>query len=126
MPCWRDATLIFEGRPHMTRAMALDPLPTWQDGATKQSILEFVRRVTLVGGPGYVPPEERVAVFDNDGTLWCEKPMPVQADFLMRRVGEMAASDPTLRDRQPWKAVSEHDYRWLGNAITHYYQGDDA
>ena len=110
----------------MTQAVTLDPLSSWQESSSKRSILDFVRRVTSVAGASYVPIEDRVAVFDNDGTLWCEKPMPVQADFLMRRVGEMAASDPSLRDRQPWKAVSEQDYRWLGNAITHHYMGDDA
>ena len=110
----------------MTQAVTLDPLSSWQESTSKRSILDFVRRVTSVAGASYVPIEDRVAVFDNDGTLWCEKPMPVQADFLMRRVGEMAASDPSLRDRQPWKAVSEQDYRWLGNAITHHYMGDDA
>ena len=110
----------------MTQAVAANPLTTWSEGPSKQSILEFVRQVTTVGGPSYVPPEERVAVFDNDGTLWCEKPMPVQADFLIRRVGEMAEADPSLRSRQPWKAVSEQDYAWLGNAITKHYRGDDA
>jgi phosphoserine phosphatase len=73
-----------------------------------------------------VPPEARVAVFDNDGTLWCEKPMPVQADFLLRRVGEMAQQNPVFRSRQPWKAVVEQDYDWLSDAITKHYQGDDG
>ena len=56
-------------------AAADDPLPSWNDGATKQSIIEFVTKVTAEGGPDYVKPEERVATFDNDGTLWCEQPM---------------------------------------------------
>jgi hypothetical protein len=67
-----------------------------------------------------------VAVFDNDGTLWCEKPMPVQADFLLRRLARGAAANPSLVARQPWKAVIERDYRWLSNAITKHYQGDDS
>jgi hypothetical protein len=104
----------------------LDPLPSWQEGPSKRAVLDFVREVSEAGGARFVPIEERVAVFDNDGTLWCEKPMPVQADFLLQRVGEMAAADPSLRSRQPWKAVSEHDYRWLGNAISHHYLGDDS
>jgi phosphoserine phosphatase len=86
----------------------------------------FVEAASRAGGPGYVPPEERVAVFDNDGTLWCEKPLPVQADFLLRRVGEMAQQDPSLRDRQPWKAVVEHDHAWLSGVITKHYHGDDS
>jgi phosphoserine phosphatase len=110
----------------MTQALRPNPLPSWSEGPSKESILDFVHRVTEVGGPQFVRPQERVAVFDNDGTLWCEKPMPVQADFLLQRVGEMAEADPSLRARQPWKAVSEKDYHWLGNAITKHYAGDDS
>ena len=65
-------------------------------------------------------------MFDNDGTLWCEKPLPVQADFLFRRIGEMAARDPALSARQPWKAVVEKDYAWLGGVIAKHYRGDDS
>ena len=88
--------------------------------------MEFVRRVTSEGGPDYVPPDERVAVFDNDGTLWCEKPMPVELGFILRRLAEMAEADATLRDRQPWKAAHEKDYAWLGGVITRHYHGDDT
>ena len=84
-------------------------LPSWNDGAAKKAIVEFVENAA-----GAVPVEERVAVFDNDGTLWCEKPMPIQADFILRRLYEMADGDPALRDRQPWKAAYEHDYAWFG------------
>ena len=64
-------------------------------------------------------------MFDNDGTLWCEKPMPIQLDFILRRFGEMAAADPTLRDRQPWKATVEHDYGWFATVMKEHYAGDD-
>ena len=74
-------------------------LRSWNDGAAKQAIVDFVARVTRDGSDDYVAPESRVAVFDNDGTLWCEKPMPVQADFWFRRLGMMAARDPSLRAR---------------------------
>ena len=73
-----------------------------------------------------MPVEERVAVFDNDGTLWCEKPMPIQLDFILRRLAEMAEADPTLRDRQPWKAAYERDYGWLGEVMAEHYAGDDT
>jgi phosphoglycolate phosphatase-like HAD superfamily hydrolase len=73
-----------------------------------------------------VPPPERVAVFDNDGTLWCEKPMYIQLDFALRRLQRAAAGDASLRERQPWKAAYEEDYEWLGGAVTHYYGGDDS
>jgi phosphoserine phosphatase len=72
-----------------------------------------------------VPPPERVAVFDNDGTLWCEKPMPIQLDFILRRLAAMADQDPELRTRQPWQAAYTRDYGWLGQVITRHYQGDD-
>jgi phosphoglycolate phosphatase-like HAD superfamily hydrolase len=73
-----------------------------------------------------VPEDERVAVFDNDGTLWCEKPMPIQLDFILRRFVEMADADPGLRERQPWKAAYERDYAWLGKVMDEHYAGDDT
>jgi FMN phosphatase YigB (HAD superfamily) len=109
-----------------SEALIANPLPSWQESPAKVSILEFVRRVTDVTDPAYVPHDSRVAVFDNDGTLWCEKPMPVQADFLLRRIRQMAVADPSLQDRQPWKAVFHDDYRWLSRAITSHYNGDDS
>ena len=102
-----------------------DPLPSWREGVSKQAILDFVQRVTSEGGPHMVPPEERVAVFDNDGTLWCEKPMPIQLDFILRRLVVMADQDPALRTRQPWQAAYTRDYGWLGEVITKHYHGDD-
>jgi hypothetical protein len=70
-----------------------------------------------------VAPEERVAVVDNDGTLWCEKPMPIELGFILERLAEMAAADASLQERQPWKAAYEHDHAWLGGAITKHYHG---
>ena len=90
-------------------------LPSWNDSATKAAILDFVARVTNEGAKSFVLPEARIAVFDNDGTLWCE--LPIQADFLLDKIGEQAAKDASLRDRQPWKAVWEKDYKWLSDAI---------
>ncbi len=110
----------------MPQALTNNPLPSWAESPTKFAILDFVRRVTNVNGEDYVSPESRVAVFDNDGTLWCEKPLPVQADFLLRRIGKMADEEPSLREKQPWKAVAENDYRWLSHAITNHYTGDDS
>lgn len=101
-------------------------LKSWNAGATRQAIIAFVARVTLEDGPDYVPPAARIAVFDNDGCLWCEKPMPIQAGFLLRRIAEQAEADPALRDRQPWKAVHEKDLAWLGDVITKHYEGDDT
>ncbi len=73
---------------------ASDPLPSWRDGKTKQTIISFVDQVTQEGGPGYVPPHERIAVFDNDGTLWSEQPMYAQLFFALDRLREMAPKHP--------------------------------
>ena len=101
-------------------------LDSWNDGPTKSAIVDFVGRVTAESGPDFVAPEARVAVFDNDGTLWCEKPMYIQLDFLLRRFKEQAEADPSLRDKQPYKAAADGDYAWLGDAVTKHYQGDDT
>ena len=103
-----------------------DLLASWNDGPGVAAIREFVGRVTTEGSPGFVAPEERVAVFDNDGTLWCEKPMPIELGFILQRLAAMAEQDPKLRDRQPWKAAHDRDYGWLGEVITKHYQGDDS
>jgi phosphoserine phosphatase len=101
----------------MTMALA-----SWNDGTARQAVVEFAERTVSAG----VPVGERVAVFDNDGTLWCEKPMPIQADFILRRLSEMAQTDPGLRGRQPWKAAYERDYGWLGKVLAEHYAGNDA
>ena len=95
-----------------------DPLSSWRPGPAKDAIVGFVRSVTEPGDP-FVPPAERIAAFDNDGTLWCEKPLYVQADFLFRRWKEMAAADPALLERQPYKAVVEGDREWLAGMLDH-------
>src|SRR5688572_32498901 len=100
-------------------------LASWREGAAKQAIVEFVKRAGG-DGPDRVPVEERVAVFDNDGTLWCEKPLPIQADFILRRLVEMAQADALLRDRQPWKAAYERDYGWFASVLDEHYAGDDT
>ena len=103
-----------------------DPLSTWTEGAVKDAILGYVDRACTEGSAEWVPKVERIAVFDNDGTLWCEKPMPIQLDFILRRLAEMAEADASLRDRQPWKAAHERDYAWLGRVMEEHYAGDDT
>jgi phosphoserine phosphatase len=103
-----------------------DQLSSWHDTGTRQAIVEFVERVTTEGSESYVPPAERIGVFDNDGTLWCEKPMPIELGFILMRLAEMAEADESLRARQPWQAAHERDYEWLGNAITKHYHGDES
>ena len=101
-------------------------LTSWRDGPAKQAIVAFVARAAGEDGSEPVPVEERLGVFDNDGTLWCEKPMPIQLDFILRRLAEMAQADPGLRERQPWKAAHERDYSWLSRLMEEHYAGDDT
>src|SRR3954453_12534438 len=105
----------------MTTTDAAVGLSTWRDTPALHAIVGFVARVC-----DEVPPEERVATFDNDGTLWCEKPMPIQLDFILRRLAQMAAEDGALRERQPWKAAHERDYAWLGAVVAEHYAGDES
>jgi phosphoserine phosphatase len=97
-------------------------LASWNEGSARRALVEFVERTVSEA----VPVEERVAVFDNDGTLWCEKPMPIQLDFILRRLVEMADAEPELRERQPWKAAYERDYGWLAKLMAEHYAGDDT
>jgi len=103
-----------------------EQLQSWNDTPTRAAIEEFVARVTTEGGPDFVPPAERIATFDNDGTLWCEKPMPIELGFILERLAEMATADESLQAKQPWKAAYDKDYQWLGDVITKHYHGDDA
>ena len=97
-------------------------LASWNDGAARRAIVEFVGRTVSDA----VPVDERVAVFDNDGTLWCEKPMPIQLDFILRRLVAMAEAQSELQERQPWKAALECDYGWFGKLMADHYAGDDT
>jgi phosphoglycolate phosphatase-like HAD superfamily hydrolase len=101
-------------------------LAHWNETATRRAIVEFVDSVTMEGSPTFIPVKERVAVFDNDGTLWTEKPMPIQLDFTLRRFAEQAEQDESLRDQQPWKAAREQDLQWFGGATVKHYHGDDS
>jgi phosphoserine phosphatase len=104
----------------------LAELASWTDGSTKSAIVDFLGRVTTDGGRDYVEPSARIAVFDNDGTLWCEKPMYIQLDFIVRRLAEKAGTDPTLATQRPYQAARGGDLTWFGAAITKQYQGDDT
>src|SRR3954453_6858629 len=107
-------------------AAPVSGLTSWRDGPAKQAIVTFVERVCGADGSAPVPVEDRLAVFDNDGTLWCEKPMPIQLDFILRRLVDVAEADPALPERQPWKAAHERDYGWLSALMEEHYAGDDS
>lgn len=113
LPAW-SGTLLSASAQAQT-----DLLLSWNDGATKQAIVEFVARVTRQGGPDFVPPPERIATFDNDGTLWAEHPMYFQLAFALDRVKAMAPQHPEWKDTQPFKAAIEGDMKKLAESGEH-------
>lgn len=95
----------------LASAQAAEPLPSWNDGAAKRSIVEFVKQVTKAGSPDFVPPAERIAVFDNDGTLWAEQPMYFQLLFALDRVKTLAAAHPEWKEQEPFASLLEGDVK---------------
>jgi len=93
-----------------------DPLPSWNTGAARQAILDFVAQVTAEGSPGHVPPEERIAVFDNDGTLWSEKPLPFQLIFAIDQVRSMAAGHPEWKTSEPFASILKGDMQGVAQS----------
>jgi hypothetical protein len=92
-------------------AAADDPLPSWNDGAAKRAIVDFVQRVTTSGGPDFVPTAERIATFDNDGTLWVEQPMYFQLAFAFDRVKALAPQHPEWQEQEPFKSILKGDVK---------------
>ena len=92
-------------------AAAADPLPSWNDGVVKKTLVDFVGRTTKPGAPDFVPPAERVAVFDNDGTLWAEQPMYIQLAFALDRIKALAPQHPEWTTTQPFKGVLDGDIK---------------
>ena len=88
-------------------------LASWNDGRSRKAIIDFVAAATTPGADGFVPPAERIAVFDNDGTLWAEYPLYVQIYFVLSEVQRLAAADPSLKDKPAFKALLEHDVKAL-------------
>jgi hypothetical protein len=97
--------------PSTDAALGADPLPSWNDGAAKQSIFSFVARVTTDGSPSFVPVPERIATFDNDGTLWCEQPVPVQVYFALDRVKALVPQHPEWKSKEPFASLLKGDLR---------------
>jgi len=89
--------------------MSQTALASWRDGTAKQAILDFISGVTTEGGPDFVAPADRIATFDNDGTLWVEQPLPPQFDFVFGTWAQEIKADPALAGQQPYKAILERD-----------------
>ena len=108
----RSATLalaIALGSAGLVRAQPADPLPSWRDGAAKRAILTFVARVSSEGSPSFVDPADRIATFDNDGTLWAEQPLYVQLLFAIDRVRALAPQHPEWREQEPFASLLRGD-----------------
>ncbi|MBP6679888.1 MAG: haloacid dehalogenase-like hydrolase [Saprospiraceae bacterium] len=97
--------------PKQTASAGKDPLPSWNEGASKKAIFDFVAKTTKAGTSGFIPMPERIACFDNDGTLWSEQPMYFQFAFVMDRVKALAPQHPEWKETQPFKAVLEGDVK---------------
>jgi hypothetical protein len=105
--CSRDPTP--SSAPSTPSTRPADALPSWNEGAAKKSLVDFVARVTHEGGPDFVPPPERIATFDNDGTLWSEKPVPFQVVFAFDRVKALAPQHPEWKTREPFASLLRGD-----------------
>lgn len=103
------AFVLGSGQP--TAARAADPLPSWNDGKAKESIVDLVAKVTKEGSPDYVPPAERIATFDNDGTLWAEQPLYFQLFFALDRVKALAPQHPEWKDEEPFASLLRGDVK---------------
>jgi phosphoserine phosphatase len=114
---WRAAFVLLGAViASVARAQAPDPLPSWNDGAAKQAVVAFVRATTTPGLSSFVPPAERIAVFDNDGCLWAEQPVYFQLLFAIDRVKALAPQHPEWKTTQPFKAALEGDMKALAAA----------
>src|SRR6266481_1887807 len=108
-PIHKTITLLAIAFAGLTTAYAQDPLPSWNDGAAKQAIVDFVKATTETGGANFVAPEERIATFDQDGTLWVEHPMYTQVMYCLERVPAVVKQKPELKDKEPFKTVLTGD-----------------
>jgi hypothetical protein len=110
---FRICILLLIGLGMLGGTVFADPLPSWNEGPGKQAVLEFLRTVMDKSSPNYVPPEQRIATFDNDGTLWAEQPIYFQGFFAFDRVKALAPQHPEWKERQPFKAALENDMKAL-------------
>ncbi len=97
--------------PRWAKGTGADPLPSWNDGSSRPPSSDFVTRITREGGPDFVAPADRIATFDNDGTLWTEQPMYIELAFTIDRVKELAPQHPDWQTRQPFAAVLHNDMK---------------
>lgn len=109
----RQEQQVTDAEITLKEQMAKNPLPSWNEGDAKNIILDFVEAATTEGGPGFIPEADRIATFDNDGTLWAEKPLYFQLLFAMDRVKLMAPDHPEWKTKEPYRAILENDMESL-------------
>ncbi len=109
--CLFAAVFVFGVALATTAAQAADPLPSWNDGPAKQSIIAFVEKITRTGSSDFVPIADRIATFDNDGTLWAEQPMYVQLFFVLDRVNALAPQHPEWKEKEPFASLLKGDVK---------------
>ena len=110
--CYRSILwFLFLSFAALAQARSIDPLPSWNDGPAKQSIIDFVEKVTKPGSPDFVPVAERIATFDNDGTLWSEQPVPVQLYFALDRVKALSSKHPKWKTKEPFASLLKGDLK---------------
>ncbi|MDQ8037774.1 MAG: HAD family hydrolase, partial [Pedobacter sp.] len=107
------ASFLFIALPAHQALAEADPLPSWSDTATKSSITRFVEKTTTEGSPDFIAPSDRIAVFDNDGTLWAEKPVPFQLFFALDRVKALAPQHPEWKSKEPFRSILKGDMKGL-------------
>ena len=113
------AAALYAATPTWAQSQATDPLPSWNEGPSKKAIIDFVSRATREAGPDYIPVRERIATFDNDGTLWAEQPIYSQFLFAMDRVKALSNQHPEWKTTQPFKAALEDDLSTLASIGQH-------
>ncbi|MBC7450184.1 MAG: haloacid dehalogenase-like hydrolase, partial [Cytophagales bacterium] len=110
--CGEKKTLLTVKDTTATEAVSSDPLSSWNEGPLKQSIIDYVTKVSKEGSPDFIPVADRVATFDNDGTLWAEQPV-IQGLFGFYMAGKMMKANPALAKNNPFKAIASHDTAYL-------------
>ncbi len=118
------AVALAAGLSSPARAQAADPLPSWNAGATRSAILDFVKATTTPGGPDFVPPADRIATFDQDGTLWVEQPVYTEVAFAADRVRAMAKANPALKTEEPFRTAVSGDEKTSEEALGKLSSGD--
>lgn len=115
LPAITFLIITFNSVTSPAQKTSIDPLPSWNQGTVKTTIIDFVDRTTTKGSPNYILPEKRIATFDNDGTLWVEKPI-IQGMFILESLKKLAKNDPTIQEKQPFKALLERDIAYIKEA----------